>query len=271
MNQALVNIAVGSSGEAMVAWEQICGAFEKYRKVFVFADFDGTLSEFADIPSAATIDPDAKTALTRLSTEKAVVLAVLSGRSITDVADRVGLPIIYGGDHGLEMHASDFEFAVPTAELTRLRMPTLCNQIRQAIQHIPGAFVEAKRLTASVHYRQVASEHVPALRDLVSQCLDPAQYELRNGHLVLEVRPRVEWNKGDAVQWILERHGASAEQAICIGDDETDEDMFIRVPRAVNVRVLNGAAPRTAATYCVNREEVPEFLHGIVDVIHGMT
>lgn len=271
MSQALVNVAAADCGEANEAWEQICRSLAKYRQIFLFIDFDGTLSELTAVPSAATIDASAKAVLRRLCAERMITVAVLSGRSVSDVAERVGLPVIYGGDHGLEIHGSDFEFIAPGAESVRLHLPALCNKIRESIQDIPGALVETKRLTASVHYRQVASEHIPAIRDLVCRCVDPFRFEVRNGNCVLEIRPRLAWNKGSTVQWVLERNRATAEQAICIGDDETDEDMFLRAAQGVNVRVLRDGAPRTAAKYCVRQQEVPNFLRGILDVIQGMS
>jgi len=266
----LVDVTTPQNAEAAKVWEQICRSLESQGRIFLFLDFDGTLSELVEVPSAAEADPDALAALSRLSREKAVTIAVLSGRSVRDVAERVGLPIVYAGDHGLEIHAPDFEFVAPGAESIRRHLPAACNQIRHAIRHIPGAFVEAKRLSASVHFRQVAPEHVPALRDVVMKCVDFSRFDLRSGNCVLELRPRLDWNKGEAVQWLLERNGATAAQAICIGDDETDEDMFRRVPQAVNIRVLNNPNSTTAAKYCVTRSEVAQFLRGILEVIHGL-
>lgn len=270
MNGEFVDVTTLENSEAVQVWDQVCRSLETYGRIFLFLDFDGTLSELVEVPSAAKIDRKAMTALSRLCRQRCVMVAVMSGRSVSDVADRVGLPLIYVGDHGLEIHAPDFEFIAPGADPIRLQLPAACNQIRQAIRHIPGAFVETKRLSASVHYRQAAPEHIPALKSVVLGCVDSSRFEVRPGNCVLELRPRINWNKGDAVQWILERSGAVSEQAICIGDDDMDEDMFRRLPEAVNIRVLNGPAPATAARYCVTRPEVSEFLHGIVEVIQGM-
>lgn len=266
----LLDVAMPDCEEAAMVWDRICLALDRYGHVYLFADFDGTVSEFTDVPAKAVIDGEARAALERLSHEKRVSVAVISGRSFSDVMARVGLPIAYAGDHGLEIHAADFDFVVPAGEAVRLRLPAVCNRLRQDIRHIPGAFVEAKRLTASVHYRHVAPELVPSLRLAIYGSVDPAHFEVRDGHYVFEIRPCVEWSKGHAVQWILNRSGAIPEQAICLGDDETDEDMFRRLPEAVNVRVLHGANVHTSAHYCVRRPQVACFLNGIVDAVQGM-
>ena len=131
--------------------------------------------------------------------------------------------------------------------------------------------MEAKRLTASVHYRQVQPGDVPALKTCIEESVDPFQFEVRHGQHVFEIRPRLNWNKGDAVEWILEKSRACGEQAICIGDDETDEDMFRRLPEGINIRIQDFDDAATAAPYCIRRAEVASFLRGILDVIHGMS
>ena len=56
--------------------------------------------------------------------------------------------------------------------------------------------------------------------------------------MVVDVRPAVEWNKGHAVRWLLERYSSAAALPIYIGDDTTDEDAFAALPGdALTVRV----------------------------------
>lgn len=59
------------------------------------------------------------------------------------------------------------------------------------------------------------------------------------GKKVFEIRPSIEWNKGDALNYLLEAfgfHNASKVFPIYIGDDKTDEDAF-----KVHIYSLNGS------------------------------
>lgn len=257
--------------QAIEAWDQICEALSSNGHLFLFTDFDGTLARITQVPRDATIEPRAFTALKRLMTERRITIAVLSGRSVSDVADRVGLPVIYGGDHGFEIHGPEFQFVVPEAEVARRRLPAICNDIRQKTTHIPGTLVEAKRYTASIHYRQVRAELVPEVLSIVRSAVDSAEFEIREGHCVFEVRPRLAWGKGEAVKWILDRYAAADAQAVCLGDDETDEDMFRCLPRAVNIRVDRPSEISTSAQYCIRQDSVAELIEGLREIVQGLS
>ena len=69
-------------------------------------DFDGTLSEIVSDPDAATLVDGAAEALENLAARCPV--AILSGRDLADIRDRVGMPgIWYAGSHGFELIGPD--------------------------------------------------------------------------------------------------------------------------------------------------------------------
>lgn len=269
MNPVMERIDTGWYERLQPAWDQVREALAEYGHIFLFTDFDGTLSETTAIPSAAVIEERTKAILRNLCCQKSITVAVLSGRALFDVAERVGLPLIYGGDHGLEIRGPAFEHVAPGAEAARMRLPAICNSIRSAARGIPGALVESKRYSASVHFRHVPVYQVPELAGIVRGCVDDPCFEVRMGHCVMEVRPRVNWDKGIAAEWLLRKHAARPEQAICLGDDETDEDMFRRLAGAVTVRVAAAGVPSSAA-YRVERRDVDDVLQGLLDTIHGL-
>ena len=103
--------------------------------------------------------------------------------------------------------------------------------------------------------------------------LPPAALRLGSGKMVWELRPDVEWNKGEAVLWVLHNleelahvgGGAPGEQlTIYIGDDTTDEDAF-RVFAAGETQgigiVVTEDARETQAQYTLrDPQQVVQFL-----------
>ncbi|MFQ5701045.1 MAG: trehalose-phosphatase, partial [Acidobacteriota bacterium] len=62
--------------------------------------------------------------------------------------------------------------------------------------------------------------------------------------------PDVDWNKGAAVEWLIERlhAGGTKPSAVYIGDDLTDEDAFRRL-RAGGYGIIVGGDRPTFARY----------------------
>lgn len=92
-----------------------------------------------------------------------------------------------------------------------------------------GALVEPKRFAVAVHYREVSTEDLPAVEAAVGRVLE-AVPELRRTHgkKVFELRPRLDWDKGKAVLWLLEALDLNRPEVLpfYLGDDTTDEDAF---------------------------------------------
>ena len=89
----------------------------------------------------------------------------------------------------------------------------------------------------------------------------PDLLELHYGKKVLKVRPKVKWDKGKAAPWILQHAADKNTLLICVGDDETDEDIFQALPFSIAIRVGDEA---TAARYRVsNPDQVRAVLYEI--------
>src|SRR6202012_3192276 len=115
------------------------------RQPAVFYDFDGTLSEIAEDPDSARLVDGAADALTSLSA--ACPGAILSGRDLADVRERIGLPGLWdAGSHGFELtgpdgtHHQNPEAAASIPVLTRAAA-----DLADQLGHIPGVVVEHKR------------------------------------------------------------------------------------------------------------------------------
>lgn len=53
-----VNLGLADCSAAINIWDRLCGAVSKTRRLYLFADFDGTLSELVETPHLASLDGD---------------------------------------------------------------------------------------------------------------------------------------------------------------------------------------------------------------------
>ena len=140
------------------------------------------------------------------------------------------------------------------------------DELRSLLNDIQGALVERKKYSVAVHYRRVASGQVEMVENKVDDVLQ-RHSGLRKGHgkKVFELQPDVEWDKGRAVLWLMERLGLSPEKVrpVYIGDDVTDEDAFRALPEQGTGIVVHGGEERLSyARYgLIDPEEVQTFLH----------
>jgi trehalose-phosphatase len=233
-------------------------------RVLVFLDFDGTLVPIQDDPMACELDPALRAVLTAIRECPRAAVAVVSGRDLADLVPGVGVEgIAYAGNHGLEIDGPGLSFREPGAVERRPELAEIVAALGAALERAPGAWVQDKGLSASVHYRQVEPDLVPAVREVVERVTEPyrGRFVLRDGKMVREVRPAVDWHKGRAVRWLAERSAAGVPDplVVYVGDDHTDEDAFQALPTGVTVLV--GPDRQTAAKYRVETpQEAADFL-----------
>ena len=203
-------------------------------------DFDGTLAPLADHPNQVYLEDRARQRLAALQACPDVTLAVVSGRELVDLEESVDLPgIVYAGNHGLEISGPECAFVEPTVLEHRPSLKELTENLGTRLREIPGAWVEDKGLTASVHFRNVTQANEEAVRRLVHGALANTSHPflVTNGEKVFDIRPRVYWNKGDAVNWIRAHAADPNALALYIGDDLTDEDAFAALPDDITIKV----------------------------------
>jgi len=227
----------------------------------VFLDFDGTIAPIVEDPADAKLGPEMKTVLEALAGRAGILLVFISGRSAIDLQGRVDIPnAVYAGNHGLEI-CGRLQFVEPSAMAKRDLLKRLLAVLTDSLRHIPGAWVEDKTLSATVHFRQAAPREERAIANIVHSALahQSAIFHLSAGKKVFEIVPRTKWHKGAAVCWINARLAAPGAASIYIGDDRTDEDAFTLLPGEITIHV--GDADGTAARYHVETiEQVREFL-----------
>ena len=235
-------------------------------RVLLLFDYDGTLTPIVDRPDLAVLAPETKGLLAGLSREERFVLGIISGRSLDDVRGRVGVSgLFYAGNHGLEIQGPGLDFTHPAAEELRKTQGRVYARLREELRDAPGVILEDKGLTLSLHYRLTLREDVYNVEEIFAAAVAPflteGQVEVVRGKKVLEMRPKVSWNKGSAIAKIAETCGGSA-VTVFFGDDVSDEDGFAVVQEGEGIAVLVGPAGQpTKAMYRVDSpQEVVETL-----------
>ena len=187
--------------DALNSYGQLVGVIAG-RKPFVCLDYDGTLSEIVSDPDAATLVDGAAEALEHLVALHPV--AILSGRDLGDIRDRVGISgIWYAGSHGFELIGPDGTYHQNDVAVAALpALETAAVELRDDLEPIPGVRVEHKRFAVAVHYRNVAAEHVAEVAAAAHRRGRQHGLRVTNGRKVVELRPNVDWDKGDALRWI---------------------------------------------------------------------
>jgi trehalose 6-phosphate phosphatase len=239
-------------------------------------DFDGTLAPIVDDPDAAAMPAPLRERVVALRDCESVRVAVVSGRELADLRDRVAVDgIAYAGNHGLERRVGGERSVAPDARRGRDAVSRVCDRLGDRLAHVPGVETEDKDLTATVHVRGVPDDRVPEVERVVRTTVEEvmatgdAALEIRDGKAIREIRPAVEWDKGRAVERLADEAPAGW-LPLYAGDDVTDEDAFEALRERDSGFGLLVGERETDADYRIERQrEVRELLDLIVDAQSG--
>ncbi|MDV7245286.1 MULTISPECIES: trehalose-phosphatase [Rhodococcus] len=247
----------------------------RIRRPAVFLDFDGTLADIVNDPSAAVLIDGAAAQLARLG--RVCPVAVISGRDLEDVRLRIGMDgIWYAGSHGFELSGPNGEHYENPDALTAVPLLAQTGRLVEKQLHgVPGVLVEYKRFGVTIHYRNVAAARVDEVITTVYEAAGAVDgLRIAAGRMVVEIRPDIRWDKGRALEWIL-GHVVDSTQLVpfYVGDDLTDEDAFDAVADTgvgIVVRSDEAADRRSAARFAVNGPaQVCDLLQRLADLMEG--
>jgi trehalose 6-phosphate phosphatase len=247
-------------------WPSLKQTIAAQQRLILLLDFDGTLSPLAETPAAAKLPPHVRRLLLRLVSLPGVRVAVISGRSVAYLRRMIRLrPIFYSGNHGLELAGPQTSYCHPKAARLRKCIRHWARSWRDSVDRVPGALLENKGVSLSLHYRHVLPQHLGAFRALVRQLqMETADYPVRwqQGKKVWEALPAAAWDKGRAALLLTRR--LKHHYPVIVGDDETDEDMF-RAFQGKGLTIAVGRIKSAAGWRIPRQSDVPRFLASICD------
>jgi len=260
------------------AWHDIERQFRAAGRVLLLLDYDGTLTPIVETPDSAYLSESTKQILQELAKQGRYKVGIISGRALDDLRRRVGIKdIVYAGNHGLEIEGPDIYFVNPIAEEMRPVFNLITRVLTKAMATVRGVRVENKGLTLSVHYRLVEegkSEEVDnILERVIATARSLGKVVVTSGKKVYEVRPGVDWNKGEAIALLIDKYGKPKTKTgvlpIFLGDDTTDEDGFKVVVKQGGISVFVGEETHDSAAryHLKSPAEVEQFLRMMRDTV----
>ncbi|MEM7142181.1 MAG: trehalose-phosphatase [Actinomycetota bacterium] len=212
-------------------------------QLLVACDYDGTVAPIVNDPMKALPLRETSVALRNLAALPQTDVAVISGRSLRDLAALSRLPaeIHLVGSHGTEF---DIDFALDLDPALRERRASLVAELQDLASTHEGVSLEKKPASIAVHYRNVDDAQIDAvLAGLDGIAGRIGELTVRHGKKVCELL-LVPTDKGRALTTVRGNVGATA--VMFLGDDVTDEDAFATLA-GPDVGVKVGAGDTIAA------------------------
>ncbi len=251
-------------------------ALARWTPLAILLDLDGTVVPFSDSPEEARPDPELVLLLSELARTSGVMLAVVSGRP------REALDAFFAGhdeillvaEHGgwrrgrgaWETHQQSEGDAIDA----------LSEEFAKIARRYRGARVERKSWSTTFHFRPIATRERDAAAVEVDSRVEAwlakhPQFAALRGSEVLEVRP-ARMDKSSAVTWLREQAGPKS-RLLAMGDDITDEDMFLSLgPEDESVIVTTEMQRGTAARSRLDTtEEARAYLRWMLALRSGAT
>ena len=244
------------------------------KSTYLFLDYDGTLAPIVDKPEEAFLPKETRELIINLAKNSNCKIAIISGRAINDVKERVGIKnIIYAGNHGLEIEGPKIKFKARVHPKFLTILNSIKEELTKKLSGIEGAFVEDKGLTLSLHYRLVDKKNISDVKTIFRETVITHsvgdRIRVKSGKMIFEVRPPIDWDKGKVVLWLLSRQQFINKNKkvlpIYIGDDITDEDAFCAI-RNKGLTIFVGLSKESCAEYYLkSTQEVTKLLEKILE------
>jgi len=228
-----------------------------------FLDIDGTLLDIAERPQLVRIDDDLGHLLAMLRDASGGAVALISGRSVTEIDRLFGRNFCVAGQHGAERRDATGKMHQHRVPLAGLRKAL--KRLRTMAAEHPALVLEDKGMNLALNYRsapELGATVRETLRRLVEELGD--DFELQSGKMVMEIKPSGK-DKGTAIAEFLAEIPFRGRLPVFIGDDLTDEFGFELINRAGGCSVKVGEGRSAAHWRLPNAGAVRAWLKRFVE------
>jgi trehalose 6-phosphate synthase/phosphatase len=235
--------------------------------VRLLLDYDGTLVPLARSPEAAMPDEDLLQLLGDLAALPGTRVDIVSGRPREPLDAWFGhLPLALWAEHGFWYRAGPTEPWRATATPPSHWQGRLRPMLEQFVASTPGSHIETKTSSLVWHFRGAQRDHgirqAHELRMMLGTAFSNQPWGVIDGKKAVEVRLRAA-DKA-AVGARVASESALDTVIVAIGDDRTDDDLFIALPSTC-IKVAVGQQPSRHATYhAKDYRAVRRLLRGLV-------
>lgn len=191
----------------------------------LFLDLDGTLSPLMAKPADVVLEQRLLELLSSLHRRLGGALAIISGRSITDLSRLLApLELPLAGRHGAERCDTSRGYSLNEPDHATLERAR--EGLRRFLEAHPGLELEDKDTGLVLHYRNAPDEQEAVERQLrgLRESLGDT-LTIQGGQFVFELRTS-SCNKGEAIRGFMQEAPFAARTPVFIGDDLTDENGF---------------------------------------------
>ncbi len=248
----------------IMTYDERLELFDNYKRSeqrLILLDYDGTLSPFYDTPEEAAPEKKMLAMLKELALNERNKVVIISGRDKNSLSKWFGeIPVDLVAEHGGFYRDSNGEWIGPDNGSEGWK-PEVKTIFQKYVQYIPGTFIEEKNHSLTWHYRQAkdmneADTLAAIVRDLVA-CNPANRYTIMEGNKIVEVK-NSSHNKGTMAGSIIEK--GNYDFVLAIGDDVTDEDMFMKLNGKNQFTVKVGLSSTTAMYNLIGVSNVYSFL-----------
>jgi trehalose 6-phosphate synthase/phosphatase len=215
-------------------------------RAVLLLDYDGTLVPIVSGPSLAAPDEPLLALLGQVADVPSLDVHLVSGRKRETMEAWFGeLRVGLWAEHGLWYRPPGGTEWEMTLGVSREWMDRVRPLVASFTRRTAGSLVEEKTASFAWHYRmadpEIGEQRARELREALRQALAGEPLEILNGSKVIEVRSAAA-SKALAVARLA---NDEAPLVVALGDDRTDEDLFVALP-ADGISIHVGPLPSRA-------------------------